>query len=124
MQLFKVKKGEAVLAVILIIIIIVIFLGWLVNVGARECRSNSECGSDNYCGSDFSCHQIPVIEKTIVKNNLIVPSLIIGLAIIIAAIVLKSGKFRFGKKAQEHSYEQKDKQVYGEKDSKSFIKMP
>ncbi len=116
MQLFNVKKGEAVLAVILIIIIIVIFLGWLVNVGTKECRSDSECGNDNYCGSDFSCHQIPVIEKTIVKNNLIVPSLIIGLAIIIAAIVLKSGKIPFRKKAQEQSYEQKH--------SKSSLKMP
>ncbi|HJN56590.1 MAG: hypothetical protein QF436_00125 [Candidatus Woesearchaeota archaeon] len=116
MQLFNAKKGEAVLAVILIIIIIVIFLGWLVNVGTKECRSNSECRSDNYCGSDFTCHQIPVIEKTIVKNNLIVPSLIIGLAIVIAAIVLKSGKFRFRKKSQEQGYEQKH--------IKSFQKMP
>jgi len=97
MNLFNNKRSEIV-SIILIIIVIVIALGWLINIGSRECRSNAQCPADNYCGSDFSCHQIPTIEKTIVKNNLIVPSIIIGLAIIIAAIVLRVGKIYPSKK--------------------------
>jgi len=96
MKLFN-KRAEAV-TIILIVVIIVIFLGWLVNLGFKECRSNAQCPSDYYCGSDFSCHQIPTIEKTVVKNNLIIPSAIIGIAIIIAALILKSNKFSFRRK--------------------------
>jgi len=97
MVFFNNKRAEIV-SIILVIIIITIALGWLVNLGSRECRSDSQCPADNYCGSDFSCHQIPTIEKTLVKNNLITPSIIIGIAIIIAAIVLRVGKIYPSKK--------------------------
>jgi hypothetical protein len=85
------KRGEA-LTIIVVVVIIVIFLGWLVNFNSRECRSNTDCSNGFYCGSDFACHQVPVVEKTIVKNNLIVPSAIIGVAIIIASLILRSKK--------------------------------
>ncbi len=78
MNLFNNKKSEAV-TVILIIVIAAIFLGWLINFTSRECRSNSQCPKDNYCGSDFSCHQIPIIEKTAVENSLLMPSIILGI---------------------------------------------
>jgi len=91
MNIFRNKKAEL-FSLILIIIVITVALGWLINLGSRECRSDTQCPADNYCGSDFSCHSIPTIEKTIIKNNLLVPSIIIGLAIIIAAIVLSLGK--------------------------------
>jgi len=91
MNFLKNKRAEA-FTIILVVIIIVIFLGWLVDFKSKECRSNSDCPADFYCGSDFSCHQIPTIEKTIIKNNLIIPSIIIGIAIIISAIVLNSRK--------------------------------
>ena len=100
MNILSFKKSEMALTVILIVIIVVVFLGWLINIGSRECRSNADCGSGFYCGSDFACHQIPTVEKTVVKNNLIVPSIIIGIAIIIAAIVLKWEKIPFRKKSQ------------------------
>ena len=93
MKMLRSKKSEVILATIFIVLIIIIFLGWLVNIGSRECRTNSDCGNANYCGSDFACHQIPTIEKTIVKNNFIIPSIIIAIAIIIAAFVLKFLKF-------------------------------
>ena len=73
--------------VIIVVIVIVLFLGWIFNVSQRECRSNKDCGSESYCGSDFSCHLYPTI--TVVKYNLIVPSIIIGIAIIITAIIFK-----------------------------------
>ena len=72
--------------------IIAVFLGWLISFTSKECRSNSQCPRDNYCGSDFSCHQIPIIEKTAVENSLLMPSIILGIAIIAAALILKSEK--------------------------------
>lgn len=100
------KRANIGLAVVLVVIIVAIFLGWLVNLGSKECRSNTDCGNEFYCGSDFACHQIPVIEKTIVQNNLILPSIIIGIAIVTAALILKwnklplKNKLAFGKKEE------------------------
>lgn len=90
--MFKQKKSEAGLVVVLIIIVIVFFLGWLINISQRECKSNKDCGSESYCGSDFSCHTYPTIQKTVVQYNLVGPSVIIGIAIIIAAIIFNWGK--------------------------------
>lgn len=86
------KKSEAGLVVILILVIVVFFFGWLINISQRECRSNRDCGSEAYCGSDFSCHQFPTIQKTVIQNNFVVPSIIIGIAIVIATIIFKWDK--------------------------------
>jgi len=83
------KKSEAGLTVLLIIIIAVLFFGWLINIGQRECRSNKDCGSEAYCGSDFSCHTYPNIQKTVAQYHFLAPSIIIGIAIIIAAIIFR-----------------------------------
>jgi len=108
------KRADGGLTVVLVVIIVVIFLGWLANLGSKECRSNTDCGNEFYCGSDFACHQIPVIEKTIVQNNLVVPSIIIGIAIVIAALILRWNKSSlknkiFAKKesTEEESFTQK-----------------
>lgn len=105
MRIFESKKSEAI-TVILVTLMIIVFLGWLINIGSKECRSNSQCGSAQYCGSDFACHELPTIEKTIVKNNLLVPSIILGIAIVIAAVIIRSGK-PAPKKDFEQSSEQK-----------------
>ena len=104
MNLFLHKKAEAV-TIILVLIIVVVFIGYLVNIGSRECRTDSQCTSGQYCGSDFACHDIPVVEKTVVQNNLILPSFILGIAVVIAAIVLKWGNFPSRKKKQEDTQE-------------------
>ncbi len=104
------KKSEAA-TTLLVIIVIVFFLGWLINLGQRECKSNSDCGSEAYCGSDFACHSYPTIQKTIVQYNLFWPAVIIGLAIIIATWILKDGKFRLReekKQAVEQKAEEKE----------------
>jgi len=75
--------------IILVLIIVLFFFGWLINVGQRECRTNRDCGSESYCGSDFSCHQYPTIQKTVVQYSLIMPSIIVGIAIVIAAMIFK-----------------------------------
>lgn len=104
MNFFSNKKAEA-LTIILVIIILVLFIGWLVSFNSRECRSNAQCPSDYYCGSDFSCHQLPTIEKTVIKNNLVVPSIIMGIAIIVAALILRFGKKSFKTTKEETAQE-------------------
>lgn len=79
------KKADASLALV-IIIIVVLFLAWLVNIGSRECYNNKDCAPGSYCGSDFSCHEM---QSIIIKNNYILPSIIIGIAIILAALIIK-----------------------------------
>lgn len=87
-MVFLNKKADAVAAIV-IVIIIVVFLGWLINVGHRECNSNNDCGEGYYCSVEHNCHKIPVLEGVVVKHNYVWPSIIIGLAIIVAAIILK-----------------------------------
>lgn len=88
------KKADVGLTIILIIIIVILFFGWLINVSQRECRTNKDCGSEAYCGSDFACHQFPTIQKTVVQYSLVTPSIIIGIAIIIAAVIFNWNKIR------------------------------
>jgi|GEM_PF-5488821 hypothetical protein len=83
------RKGEMGLLIILVIIIVLFFFGWLINVSQRECRTNRDCGSESYCGSDFSCHQYPTIQKTVVQYDLAPAAVIIGLALIFAAIIFR-----------------------------------
>ena len=83
------RKAEAGLVIIVILLIAVIFIGWLISLGQRECKSNRDCSSDSYCGSDFACHEYPNIQKTVVKYSLIGPAFVIGIAIIIAALILR-----------------------------------
>ena len=94
-MLYLSKKSQVGLAAVIIVIIGVLGIGMLANLGSRECNSNKSCNSDEYCGSDFACHQIPVIEKTLINNNFIMPSIIVGIAIIMASFILKSGKLKF-----------------------------
>ncbi len=107
MKFFINKKGEA-LTLVLIVLIVVVFIGWLINLNQRECRSNNDCGSGYYCGSDFTCHQIPTIEKTLVQNNLVLPSVIIGIAIVIAAFILRFGNLRVRRNQDLGAGEQKE----------------
>src|SRR3989344_6487577 len=97
------RKAEAGLVTIFIIVIIVLFFGYLINVSQRECKSNKDCGSEEYCGSDFSCHSYPTIQKTIVQNNFLLPSIIIAIAIIIAAFMFNSDKIKSLKSTSQDS---------------------
>ena len=96
------KKADVTLAVIVIIILILVFLGWLVNLGNRECNNNSDCGKDFYCGVDHGCHKIPIIERTVTvtQRDYTKPSLILGGAIVIAAIFFNFDKIRPRRKPQ------------------------
>ncbi|MBI2649799.1 hypothetical protein HYX04_00630 [Candidatus Woesearchaeota archaeon] len=100
------KKSEAA-TTLLIIIVILFFLGWLVNIGQRECKSNRDCGSESYCGSDFSCHSYPTIQKTVVQYSLFWPAVIIAIAIVAATIIFRWDKIRREKIVVEHKPEAK-----------------
>jgi len=92
--LFKSSRRSEAATTILIVIIVVFFIGWLVNIGQRECRTNKDCGSESYCGSDFTCHQYPTIQKTVVQYNLLVPSVILAIAIVAAAMIFNRSRFQ------------------------------
>lgn len=90
------KKADGGFTAVVIILIVIVFLGWLVNMGQRECSSNKECKDKQYCGSDFACHDVPVIEKittpTIIQrdySSLKGPFTVLGLAAIITALILR-----------------------------------
>jgi hypothetical protein len=102
------KRADGGLTAIVIILILVIFLGWLINVRGRECRNNNDCGEDNYCGSDFSCHKYPIIEKEsiVVERHYTVPAIIIGVALIVTAVILRWNKVGFKNKKKEEKPEE------------------
>ena len=99
------NKGEAGLVIIIILVIVVFFFGWLINVSQRECKSNRDCISESYCGSDFSCHTYPNIQKTVVQYNLFWPAVVIGIAIIIAALIFRRERIIPEKTIIEHKIE-------------------
>lgn len=88
------KKGDGGLTAVLIIIIIIILIGWMVNMGGKECRDNGDCRENNYCGSDFECHKFPVIKEasTIIEKDYTAPSIIIGISLIIMSLILRWDK--------------------------------
>lgn len=102
------KKADGGLTAIVIILIALVFIGWLVNINNRECDSNQDCEENQYCGSDFSCHNIPVIEKTVVKRSLTLPIFIICTTIVALAIIWKWEKL-FGKKETVEKIEAPEK---------------
>ena len=95
------RKSEAGLTIIAIVIIAVLFLGWIINLNQRECRGNKDCGSEAYCGSDFSCHSFPTIQKNVVEYNFLIPSIIIGFAIVIASLIFRRNNLRMIEKTEE-----------------------
>ena len=115
------KKSEAA-TTLLVIIVIVFFLGWLINVGQRECKSNRDCGSESYCGSDFSCHSYPTIQKTVVQYNLFWPAVIIGLAIVISAWIFKGGGLRFREEKNQAVEQKVEEKITVEEISEPYYK--
>ncbi len=85
------KKANGVV-IVLVIIIIIVVIAWLVGLAGRECKNDSDCGADHYCGSDYSCHEFKIVQKTEVNYDLLMPSFVIGIAIIIGAVILRYRK--------------------------------
>jgi ABC-type antimicrobial peptide transport system permease subunit len=82
------KKGSAAVAV-LVVIVLVMAIYWILGLAGRECSRDTDCGSDRYCGSDFECHDYKIVYKSVNNYDLVIPAIIIGLAIVIGAYVLR-----------------------------------
>ena len=84
------KKGNLLIgwAVILIIVILII----IVLEVNKECRRDNDCPKDMYCAVGNICKDIPVIEKTVYKQDLLKPAALIALAVIIGAWFIKRKK--------------------------------
>jgi len=118
------KKGNIMIIVIVVwIIIAIIMVGSVVllyknTVGARECRNDSDCPSNNYCGSDFACHQFKIVEQT--ENRYTGAAIIVGIAIVVAAYILRGHDFkRKGKRTElplQYYYETKGPDNYSYSD--------
>ena len=83
------KKADGGFSLIITVVAIFLVVWWLVSVSQRECNKNSECNSESYCGSDFACHQYPNIQKTVIQYNFFLPSVIVAIALILAAFILR-----------------------------------
>ena len=83
------KKADGGFSLIITVVAIFLVVWWLVSVSQRECNKNTECNSESYCGSDFACHQYPNIQKTVIQYNFFLPSVIVAIALILAAVILR-----------------------------------
>ncbi|MBW2974913.1 hypothetical protein KY366_04310 [Candidatus Woesearchaeota archaeon] len=94
------KKAEVTVGLILLVLIILIFLSLWGLSSSAECKSNRDCGENSYCGSDLSCHEMPVIEKTVVQRSFTLPLLIICTTVIALAVIWK-WETLFGKRGEK-----------------------
>ena len=94
------------MGIVLLTLVILLFLGWLITVNKRECTTDNQCGEGYYCASDFGCHKMPVYEKTVVETSLVAPAVIIGLAIILAAIVMRWNINARYRKKEHHPHDE------------------
>ena len=69
-------------------------------VGSWECKNDSECKEDEVCTVKHTCYKPTIPEKTIyiTENKYTTASLIFGICLIIAAIILRKKNFNFLKK--------------------------
>ena len=93
------KKGEA-MGVVVIVLVIVVFLAWFINESWKECRSDSDC-NNGICNSNFECVSIQQNSG----QNFNTGALILGVALIIAALIMKWDKI-FKKKSSEKTEEE------------------
>jgi len=103
------KKGEIISLIVILSIVFILFLIIFNIKYNRECSKDSECGEDHYCGADFACHQHPVIEKVLYKNDFVIPSIIIGISLIIAAIIFRRYPYLHFNKDSTHNDKVKEK---------------
>ncbi|HLC66014.1 MAG TPA: hypothetical protein VJK52_00055 [Candidatus Nanoarchaeia archaeon] len=89
------KRGAGPLVIVLLAIIAALVIVWVSGLVQRECSKDTDCPQDYYCGSDFQCHEQKIIDRTVVHNyNLLGASIVIGIALIICALILKSRRIQ------------------------------
>ena len=108
------KKAEGMLGAIVIVLIVIIFFVWLIGEAQKECRRDSDC-NNGICNSNFECVSI---QKSNSAQNFNTGALILGVALIIAALIMKWDKI-FGKKEKKELEEEKEEKEDSKKLSKS-----
>ncbi len=90
----KVQSGTL---IVILIIVSLILISW---VGGWECLNNSDCNSDEVCTVKHTCYKPAIPEKTvyITETKYAGAAIILGIAIILAAIILSKKNLNFKKK--------------------------
>lgn len=90
-------RGSAAIIVIAVALALVLLGTFIINLASRECNNNRDCAESAYCGTDYECHEYPT--KVIVeKNNLLWPSVVISLGLVVTAFVYRNGRLPLQKK--------------------------
>jgi hypothetical protein len=85
---------KASFTIIILVIVIVIFSGVIFyELVTRDCNSNEECAEDSYCSHNYECVQYPP-EVLVTKQNFVLPAIILSVAIIVAAFILKKKRVK------------------------------
>ena len=91
------KKGVLPIIIIVIVLILIIIIGVQVTEERKDCGgkplfgSAKECTETQYCGSDYKCHDYPDSIET-GRPSYLIPSIIIGIAIVVSAFILRGRK--------------------------------
>ncbi len=93
-------KGNVVLIVFILIVVLLSFILIVVEIASVECNNNRDCPADSYCNADNECRQYP--EEVVVREqSFLGAAWVIGMALVVAAIILRVGQFSRGKKGEE-----------------------
>lgn len=84
------KKAAAQGILIFVVIVLILLVIWLIVLSNRECSTDRDCPETHYCGSDFKCHEHQIVR--VEKNDLMVPAIIIGISIVIAAFIIRKSR--------------------------------
>ncbi|MBI2546637.1 hypothetical protein HYV81_05660 [Candidatus Woesearchaeota archaeon] len=103
------RKAAGIGMIVLAVVIVLLVLWALLKYASRECSYDSQCPQEHYCGSDFKCHQVKVVEKTVVINDYSTAAAIISIALIIAVLLLRDNRWnsitnRFFSTKKEHQH--------------------
>ncbi|MBI2102417.1 hypothetical protein HYT55_01140 [Candidatus Woesearchaeota archaeon] len=92
-------KGTVAIIIIAVALALVLLGTFIINLASRECNNNRDCTENAYCGTDYECHEFP---KSVVveKNNLVWPSMIISLGLVLTAFVYKNGRLPLQKRKE------------------------
>ena len=84
------KKGAFFIGA-LVILVLVLFVV-VIQYERYECTKNIHCGETSYCGVDHKCHEFPAKSVQSYTKAAAMFGLIVGIAIMVAALILKQKK--------------------------------
>ena len=91
------KKGFLPIVIVAVALILIIVIAIQVTEGRKECGGKpmigtvEECPETHFCGNDFKCHEFPDSVE-VGRPSYLIPALVIGIAIVISAFILRGRK--------------------------------